>query len=98
MRKAKRLQGMVLHIEKTGEKNADNYGNIWEKCIFMVELVSFSKRTSKRALPTRLKGKRVKLIRWCCFDWHYKLGARKTLDADETEAVLKGKPTDTIFW
>jgi len=96
--KARRLQGRVLEIEKTGEKRKDEDGNEWEKCIFTLELVGFSKRTPQEVLAEKMRGKRVKLIRWCCFDWHYKLGVRKTLDVDETEAVLGGRPINTVFW
>lgn len=97
-RKVRKLQGNVLSIEKTGETFIDEDGNRWEKCIFTVELTGFSKRTPEEKLPEELKGRRVKLIRWCCFDWHYKLGVRKTLEPDETEAVLKGIPIETVFW
>jgi hypothetical protein len=45
-----------------------------------------------------LAGKEVKLVRWCCHDWHYKTGVKKTLEPDETEAVLKGEPTSTVYW
>lgn len=98
MDKARRLQGRVLEIEKTGEKKKDEDGNEWEKCIFTLELVGFSKRTPQEVLSEEMRGKRVKLIRWCCFDWHYKLGVRKTLDVDETEAVLGGRPINTVYW
>jgi len=37
-------------------------------------------------------------VRYCLYDWHYKTGVRKTLEPDETEAVLSGKPTETVFW
>ena len=97
-RKIRKLQGIVLSIEKTGETFIDEDGDKWERCIFTVELTGFSKRTPEERLPEELKGRRVKLIRWCCFDWHYKLGVRKTLEPDETEAVLKGIPTETVFW
>jgi hypothetical protein len=96
--KARRLQGRVLQIEKTGEKKKDEEGNEWERCAFTLELVGFSKRTPQEILPEKMRGMRVKLIRWCCFDWHYKLGVRKTLDVDETEAVLGGRPTNTVYW
>ncbi|MEM2135483.1 MAG: hypothetical protein Q6366_002825 [Candidatus Freyarchaeota archaeon] len=92
------LQGTVLNIEKTGEKKKDEEGNIWEKCIFSLELTGFSKRTPHEELPSELKGKKVKLVRWCCFDWHYKTGVRKTLEPEETEAVLKNKPLNSVYW
>jgi len=96
--KRPRLQGIVLSIDKTGEKKIDEEENEWEKCIFTLELTNFSKRTSDLSIPEKIKGKKIKLIRYCCFDWHYKIGIRKTLDPEETEAVLKGEKTETVFW
>lgn len=87
-KKIRKLQGRVVDVEKTGEIRPDEEGNEWEKCIFTVELTGFSKRTSEEVLPSHLKGKKVKLVRYCCFDWHYKIGVRKTLEPDETEAAL----------
>jgi hypothetical protein len=92
------LQGTVLGVEKTGETKKDEEGNVWEKCIFDIELTGFSKRTPGEELPSELRGKKVKLVRWCCFDWHYKTGVRKTLEPEETEAVLKNKPLDSVYW
>jgi hypothetical protein len=94
----RKLQGIVVDIEKTGEKKKDEKGDLWKKCIFSIELTGFSKRTPKEVMPSGLENKRVKLVRWCCFDWHYELGVRKTLEPDETEAVLNGEPTASIFW
>jgi len=96
--KIRKLQGRVLDIEKTRESMTDEEGNRWEKCIFTIELTNFSKRTPEEVIPKNLRAKRVKLVRYCCFDWHYKLGVRKTLDPDETEATLAGKPTKTVYW
>jgi len=96
--KARHLQGLVKAVEKTGEKKTDKDGIDWERCVFDIELVGFSKRTPEEVLPESLRGKRVKLVRWCAFDWHYKLGVRKTLETDETEAVLRKTPTDTVYW
>ena len=96
--KLRLLQGRVSSIEKTGEKKEDEEGNLWEKCVFTLELTGFSKRTPDQLIPPDLKGKVVKLVRWCCFDWHYKLGVTKTLESDETEAVIIGKPTATVYW
>jgi len=98
MSQTRRLQGKVLGISKTAEKNEDDDGNVWEKCIFTVELTGFSKRTPNEVVSPELRGKEVKLVRWCCFDWHYKIGIRKTLEPDETEAVIAGKPTATVYW
>ncbi|WXG39326.1 MAG: hypothetical protein WED07_00585 [Candidatus Freyarchaeum deiterrae] len=92
------LQGTVLEVEKTGETKKDEEGNTWEKCIFSLELTGFSKRTPHVILPNNLKGKKIKLIRWCLFDWHYKIGVRKTLEPDETDAVMKGKASDSVHW
>lgn len=96
--KIRKLQGTVLNIEKTGDTTVDEEGNKWEKCIFTVKLNNFSKRTPREVMPENLKGKKVKVVRYCCFDWHYKLGIKKTLETDETEAVLEGKPTKTVYW
>jgi len=96
--KVRKLQGKVVEIERTGEYITDEEGDRWEKCIFTVELTGFSKRTPNEVLPENLKGKRVKLVRYCCFDWHYKLGVRKTLEPDETEAVLRGESTETVYF
>jgi hypothetical protein len=96
--KIRKLQGTVLSVDKTGEKKKDLEENVWEKCIFTVELKGFSKRTPEEVMPPELVGKKVKLVRWCCFDWHYKLGARKTLEPDETEAVIKEEPTSSVYW
>lgn len=90
------LQGKVLSVEKTGEKRTEG-GEEWEKCIFDLELTGFSKRTPDEKLPAETEGRRVKLIRWCCHDWHYKIGVRKTLEQDETEAVLRGEKSTTVF-
>ena len=98
MERIRKLQGKVIDIERTGEFTIDEEGNKWEKCIFTVELTNFSKRTPNEAMPKEIKGKKVKVVRYCCFDWHYKIGVRKTLEPDETEAVLLGKPTKTVFW
>ncbi|MEM3046620.1 MAG: hypothetical protein QW057_05985 [Candidatus Bathyarchaeia archaeon] len=88
--KVRKLQGIVKSIERTGEKYTDEDGNVWEKSIFTLNLTGFSKRTPDEVLAKELVGKEVKLVRWASFDWHFKLGVRKTLEPDETEAVLKG--------
>ncbi len=96
--KVRKLQGIVTDVEKTGEAMTDKDGIKWEKCVFNVELTNFSRRTLEEVIPTKTKGKKVKLIRYCAFDWHYKIGAKKTLEPEETEAVLKGKPIKTVYW
>ena len=97
-KKVRKLQGKVVDIEKTGEFIKDKEGDDWQKCTFTVELTNFSKRTPDEVVPEEIKRKKVKLVRYCCFDWHYKLGVRKTLEPDETEAVLARKPTETVYW
>jgi hypothetical protein len=94
----RKLQGKVVDITKTGESVTDAEGSKWEKCVFTVELTNFSSRTPNEALPEGVKGKRVKLVRFCCYDWHLKLGVKKTLDSDETEDVLAGKQTEAVYW
>lgn len=85
-----RLQGQVVDIIRTGEKRRDKEGDEWEKCIFIIELTGFSKRTPEMKLPETLQGAKVKIVRWCCYDWHYLKGVRATLTPKETERVLKG--------
>lgn len=97
MGKIRKLQGKVIDVERTGEFITDEEGNKWEKCVFTIELTKFSKRTPNEEIPEELRGKKVKLIRYCCFDWHYKLGVTKTLEPDETEAILSGKLTETVY-
>lgn len=89
---------MVEAVERTGKKMADEDGVEWEECIYTVRLVGFSKRTPDEKLPKELEGKQVKLVRWAAFDWHLKKGVRKTLAPDETEAVLRGEKTGTVYW
>ncbi len=98
MGKIRKLQGRVIDIERTGKFITDEAGLRWERCIFTIELTGFSRRTPDEVIPEGIKGKKVKLVRYCCFNWHYKLGVRKTLESHETEAVLSGKPTETVFW
>lgn len=98
MGKIRKLQGRVVDIERTGEFITDEAGLRWERCIFTIELTGFSRRTPDEVIPEGIKGKKVKLVRYCCFNWHYKLGVRKTLEPHETEAVLSEKPTETVFW
>ena len=98
MEKVRKLQGRVVDIERTGEFITDEDGDKWERCIFTVELTNFSKRTPDEIIPEDIRGKRVEIIRYCRYDWHYKIGVRKTLEPDETDAVLAGKPTETVYW
>lgn len=96
--KVRRLQGKVLGVDKTRQTRVDDEGQKWERCVFTLELEAFSKRTPEEIMPLELKGKKVKVVRWCCFDWHYKTGVTKTLEPDETEAVIRGTPAPTIYW
>jgi hypothetical protein len=93
-----RLQGIVKEVERTGQFLKDEDGNLWERCIYTLELTGFSKRTPDMSLPRELLGKQLKVVRYACFDWHFKIGVRKTLEPDETEAVLRGERTETVFW
>lgn len=88
----------MLAISKGKETRVDEEGNRWVKCIFTIRLTNFSKFTKQEVMPEHLKGKEVKVVRYCCFDWHYKLGVKKTLDAEETGAVLNGKPIRNVYW
>lgn len=96
--KIRKLQGIVESVERTGEKMVDEEGLEWEKVVYTVRLTGFSKRTPDEKLPEHLKDMRVKLVRYACFDWHFKTGVRKTLEPDETEAVLRGEKTSTVYW
>lgn len=84
----RRLQGVVLEVVPTGEVLVDEYGETWRKCVVSVQLTGFSKRTGGE-LPPALRGKVVKVVRWCCYDWHFKVGCRATLTPEETEEVLR---------
>jgi len=93
----RRLKGRVVAIEKIGE-TVRRDGENWEKCIFTLEITGFSKRTPEEVVPCYLEGAVVKLVRYCLYDWHYRLGIEKTLSPEETESLLQGKQTSTIFW
>jgi len=93
----RRLKGKVVAVEKTGEAVTRD-GETWEKCIFTLEIVRFSKRTPEEVVPVRLRGKTVKLVRYCLYDWHYKLGIEKTLSPEETESLLQEKQNSATFW
>jgi len=93
----RRLKGRVVAVEKTGETMTRD-GETWEKCVFTLEVTRFSKRTPEEVVPSNLRGKIVKLVRYCLYDWHYKLGIEKTLSPEETESLLQGKQSSTIFW
>lgn len=95
--KIRKLQGIVVGIEKTGEfKDIDD--EKWQKCIFTVRITDFSRRTPEEIVPKDIKGKIVRMVRYCCYDWHYKTGFKKTLEPEETESLLNGKPIETVYW
>jgi len=94
----RRLQGTAVNLEETGETRTDDEGTNWHRCIFAVELTGFSSRTPRERLREQSMRKQVKLARWCSQGWHRKLGVLKTLEPDETEAVLKGEKIDTVLW
>lgn len=93
----RRLKGRVIAVEKT-EETVTREGETWNKCIFTLEITRFSKRTPDATVPNHLKGNKVKLVRHCLYDWHYKLGAEKTLSPEETNSLLQGKPSPSVFW
>ena len=93
----RKLKGRALAVERTGEIVRRNDEN-WEKCIFTVELARFSSRTPTEQISSSLKAKKVKIARYCLYHWHYKPEIEKTLEPDETEAVLKGKASGTVYW
>lgn len=95
--KVRKLQGKIVDIKKTGEEYTDEEGNKWERCIFTLELTGFTSRTPDEKLQENFKDKKVSLVRYARHDWHFNKGAIETLDPVETEAVLKGQPTD-ILW
>lgn len=82
------LRGIVRKMERSGEKVVDENGVVWEKCVFHIEITGFSKRVKER-LPEHLRGKVVRVVRWCAFDWHYKLNVPATLTPRETESILE---------
>ena len=92
-----RIKGRVIAVEKTNEETKRD-GEIWKKCIFTLEVTRFSKRTPDEVVPVDLQGKRIKLVRYCLYDWHYALGVEKTLTAEETDCLLRGKPSPSVFW
>jgi len=84
-----KLRGTVLSIERTAEKKKDNEGVVWEKCIFEVEVDGLSKRANNRDFLRKIVGKKVKVVRWCAFDWHYKIGSKITLEPEEVKPLLE---------
>lgn len=62
---------------------------MWEKCIFEVEVDGLSKRANNRGFLEEGCGQKVKVVRWCAFDWHYKIGSKITLEPEEVEPLLE---------
>jgi len=93
----RRLKGKVLAIDKTGETTTKD-AETWTRCIFTIEITRFSKRTPYETVPEELKGRKIKLVRYCLYDWHYRLGIEKTLSPHETNCVMQGRQSSTVFW
>ena len=87
---SRRVKDRVIAVEKTGETR--------NECVFTLELTRFSKRTPEEIVPSHLKGKLVKLVRHCLYDWHYALGIEKTFTIEEAENLLQGRQSPTVFW
>ena len=87
----RKLKGKVLAVEKTGEIIRIDDEN-WEKCVFTLELTRLSGNIAREQIPVSLKGRRVKIIRYCLYDWHYMLGVEKTIEAEETKAIFSQFP------
>lgn len=96
MSQIKKLQGIIIDAEPTNEIRIIN-GQDWRKYVFILNKLQFSKRGKER-LPENLKDKRVRLVRYTLYDWHNKVGVKKTLTVEETKAVLSGTPSETVFW
>ena len=93
-----RLQCRAVEVDESNDIYEDTDGKVWKKCTFTAEITHFSKRTPSLAVPAAINGKKVKLVRWCSEEWHYRVPVQRTLTRDETEAVLKDRPTTTIIW
>jgi len=93
----RRLKGRVIEVEKTGE-TVTSEGETWEECVFTLEVTRFSKRTPSEVVPDHLKGRKIKVVRHCLHDWHYRLGVEKTLSPEETDSLMRSTPSSTVFW
>lgn len=91
-----KLKGKTIEIQRTGEvvKRGDEN---WEKCILTLELTRFAADSTEQ-FPPALKGKIIRIVRYCFYDWHYKTGVERTLEPGETKAVIDGKPTASVYW
>lgn len=83
------LRGVVTDVKQTEDFFIDEDGREWRKCLISVKLSSFSKRMKNRKLPKEIDGKVVDVVRFCTFDWHFRVGRFITLTPEETSAVLK---------
>ena len=92
----RKLKGRVVEVQRTGEKILRG-GENWEKCVFTLELTRFSGRDAM-PIPSLLRGKVIKLVRFCLYDWHFEKEVEKSLEPGETVAVIEGKPTQTVYW
>lgn len=91
------MKGKVIAVEKTAETE-EREGEKWTKCIFTLRLTRFTGRHPAELIPENLKEKEIKLVRYCLYGWHYRIGAEKTLEAEETAAIVAGQPMKTVFW
>ena len=53
-------------------------------------LTCLSEGDFQKQIHAALKGKRVKITRYCFYNWHFMLGIEKTIEPEETEAIFKG--------
>lgn len=83
------LRGVVTDVKRTEDFFIDEDGREWRKYFFSVRLSSFSKRAKNRKLPKEIDGKVVDVVRYCTFDWHFRIGRFITLTPEETITVLK---------
>lgn len=83
------LRGVVTDAKRTEDFSIDEDGREWRKCLFRVRLSSFSRRTKNRKLPKEIHGKIVDVVRYCTFDWHFRVGRFITLTPEETITVLR---------
>jgi hypothetical protein len=80
-----KLRAIITNVEKTSEKYEDQYYTVWEKCIIEVEIIGASKMFEDEALLKKFMNRKVRITRWCAYDWHCKVGSKITLDAEEIQ-------------
>jgi hypothetical protein len=78
-----KLRAIITNVEKTSEKCKDQYDTVWEKCIIEVEIIGASRRFKNKAFLKKFMNRKVRITRWCAYDWHCKVGSKITLDAEE---------------